>query len=635
MAEFDLAIKGKRDLEERIKELEGKVQNSTEDLRRAKEEKDRLIAELKKEIEKKEEIKVIAKDKGDLERKVGILEKDIAGKTEELKKVTKEKEKMGRELVEIKDKLAKLEGDCKEAERTRVQLIEREKEIEGLKAGIEKQQEERKRLTTEMEGLKGEKEKILTELNKAIEKARVMEEEMERLRISQEERQKEITLLKNRIAELSKREVEVAKERDIAKNEVLELQKKIKEMETNIDKIAEERDRLRLLLSEEKRKIDEVSSQIAILRQREKELLDLNATIKGVMEGRLLEIGQKLQVCERDVVSLQNERISRETASEELKRSVESLNAEVLRLRGFESEARNFQAESNRYIERINELERLIENSKKEDAGLRSELMKRDEEISRLIRDKKDLEKNLSELKDKVKGQGYKTLVIGDEKISPNHISSYMFRSQLTLGRLGIKEIPWRKGDLYEDFIGEHILYEEAKRINLKGKDNEGFNKLSLSKEDMEYLNRFNLITNLINHEIRKLSPERSAEAVVLRYSDDDRNEKAAMVVDVQNQIKAGLSVKDVVRSFSKSEYMTFSDKDINELFGDLSGYFSDNEVASTFNKDRFIVLKIKIRPLEYRPYESPSEDTIRMLREYVSMLIATLRSKRDVRFSD
>lgn len=151
----------------------------------------------------------------------------------------------------------------------------------------------------------------------------------------------------------------------------------------------------------------------------------------------------------------------------------------------------------------------------------------------------------------------------------------------------------------------------------------------------MEYLNRFNLITNLINHELKRLPPKMSAEAIVLKYSDKDRCEKAAMVVDMQNQIKAGLPVKDVVRSFPDAEYMSLSDKDINELFGDISGQFSDNEVASTFNKDRFIVLKVKIRTLEYRPYESSFEDTVKSLREYVSRLILTLRSRRDVRFSD
>lgn len=717
IAEYDLAIREKKALEERIKELEVKVQDSTQSLKVVIEERDSLVAELKKEIEigkkaiaeyanrlgemekKDNEIKILIKDKEDFEKKVAILEKGILEKSEELKKIRDENKRLNIELMEMKNKLVNMNEAGQDIERMKVLLSNKEREIEDLKASIQKQQDEQRRLTAGIEELGREKENLTAELHKikdlydrvlkekeilsdslvraadkivelkgkieedrdlekklseaekkaqtlqselkkALEEGKRIKEEKESLSLSHEERKKEIVLLNNRVSELGRREEELARERDIAKEEVIELKKKLKEMEekiatADISKITEERDRLRLLLDEEKKRNEEAGSQIAALKQRETELLGLNATMKGVMEGRLSEIGQRLQVCERDMASIQNERIARETAAEELKRSIESLKAEVSRLRAFELEAKNLQVESNRYIEKIKELERSIENSKKEGAGLRSRLVKSDKEISRLIGEKRELEKIVGELKDKIKGRGYKTLIIGDERFSADHISSYMFKSQLTLGRSGIKEIPWRKGDLYEDFIAEYLLYEEAKKINLKGKDSEGFNNLSLSREDMEYLNRFNLITNLINHELKRLPPKMSAEAIVLKYSDKDRYEKAAMVVDMQNQIKAGLPVKDVVRSFPDAEYMSLSDKDINELFGDISGQLSDNEVASTFNKDRFIVLKVKIRTLEYRPYESSFEDTVKSLREYVSRLILTLRSRRDVRFSD
>ena len=404
--------------------------------------------------------------------------------------------------------------------------------------------------------------------------------------------------------------------------------------------IRAERDKLKELLNEEKRRYEEANSQIAFFKKREAELLNLNATMKDVMGGRLSDLGQRLQMCERDLVSLKNEISAKEAASEDFKRSIESMRKEVSRLRKFESEVQKLQDDldqSRQYAEKVKALESQIEKDKKEGIELKSSLKKKDEEILRLIEEKKSLERIVTELQDNMRDRSHKTLIIGDQRFSPGYISSYMFKSQLIFSRIGVRDIPWRNGDLYEDFISEYILYEEAKKINLKRKDNlKELNKgLILTKEDIEYLDRFNLIKDFLDEELKKMTLERSAEAVVIKYTDDDRYEKAAMVIDIQNKIKNGLSPNKVLSLYPQAEYKRLAYEDIKGLLGELSDRLSDNQVVSTFNKEMFIVLKIRTEPLEYRPFEVYDKDMTKRLKKYISKLISALRSKGDVRFSD
>jgi len=56
---------------------------------------------------------------------------------------------------------------------------------------------------------------------------------------------------------------------------------------------------------------------------------------------------------------------------------------------------------------------------------------------------------------------------------------------------------------------------------------------------------------------------------------------------------------------------------------------------VSTFNKERFMVIQIKEKPVEYRPFDPPSQIVDKRLREYISKWILTQRAKRDIRFSD
>lgn len=594
------ALKEKRVLEGRIKELEDQLKDNVNALRRMEEEKDNLLSELEKN---RKEITNLDNLKKDTEVKENLLR----DKQSEIAILREEKDSIIKKLTEY-------ENNEKELKK---QIDDEKKKAQVLEA----------------------------ELRQTVEECRGIREDRESLKLSLGEKIKEVELLDKKILKLVRREDDLKKEKEFATKEVFDLRKKIEELEdkasaSDITKVIDERDRLRLLLNEEKRRYEEANSQIAFFKKREAELLSLNATMKDVMGERLLDLGQRLQICERDLVSLQNEISAKEAASEDFKKSIESMRKEVSRLRKFESEVQKLRGDldqSRQFAEKVKALESQIEKDKKEGIELKSSLKKKDEEILRLIEEKKSLKRIVTELQDKMRDRSYKTLIIGDERFSPGYISSYMFKSQLIFSRIGVRDIPWRNGDLYEDFISEHILYEEAEKINLKRKDNlKELNKgLILTKEDIEYLDRFNLIKDFLNEELRKMTLERSAEAVVIKYTDDDRYEKAAMVIDIQNEIKAGFSLNEVLKLHPQAEYKKIANSDIKKLFGGLSDQFLDNEVVSTFSKDRFIVLKIRTEPLEYRPFEVYDKDKTKRLKEYISKLISALRSKRDVRFFD
>lgn len=638
-------------------------------------------------VKREKEAEIIIKEKESLVKKLASLEKEISSKTEEAKKVKDEKERLGIEAMEMKKKLALMTDTGKELERKEAMVREMEKEIKELKKSLQNQQGDHERLRKEIENLMREREEVSTKLRQAednynrilkengqlqaksvaitdqinqlqkrlsetekkaadlqAEKTKMVED-LERLKKEKDkvdsnlnERAEEIKLLKTKLSELSEREGKLIKEKDDASAEALDLKKRLKvleEKESDMNKLMDDMDRLRSLLSEEKRKNNEANSRIAVLEQKEKELLGLNAAMKGVMESRLSEMGQRVQVCERDLSGLQKKKIEMEHYSEELKRSLESLKTEVSRLRGLETEAKTALNRSHQYEAKVKELEKVTEEGLKERTDLNMRLQRKDEEISRLLSEKRELEALLAESKEKKEGSILKTIVIGDERFSSDYVASYMFRSQLFLSRIGIKNMPWRSGDLNEDFINEHILYEEAKKLDLKDRGNyEGFNrKFNLEKEEVEYLNRFNMISNLISHELKKLPPERSGEAVFVRYSVKDRYERAVMVADMQNRMKSGVPVEDVIKLYPDAEYRTLSENDINKLFGNLSGNFSDNEVASTFNNERFMVVRIRINHLEYRPFEIPEDESNGRLREFISRLVSVGRTKKEISF--
>lgn len=563
--EFDGALREKRTLEERLRELEKERQ----------------------------------KEAGALKAEIELLSKRVAEAGEKEAELRKEIDAEKKKVADYSKRLFELEANYSKA------LKEKVSEIEA----------DQKKMIEEREGLKAEREKLLLILK---------------------EREGEIESLRKKMAELGKREDELRKAKEDLDKEVIDLKRRMREVEEKAtrsatDKVAGEVNRLKSLLSEEKKRCNEAYSEIINLKEREKELLKLNASLKGVMEDRLSDMGQRLQACEKDLSGLQKEKSEKETR---LARDIESLREEITRLKGIEASAKDLHNRSREYEVRIKELEKEVEEGARDRLGLKEELKKREEELSRLKSDKKELESLLTSLKTKAR---HKYIVIGNERFSLEDISSYMFKSQLLMSKIGIRNVPWRGGDLNEDFINEQLLYEEAKKLDLE--ESRGYEDLnrgfSLSEEEVEYLNRFKIISNLIIHELKRLPPERSGEAVVLRYSDKDRYEKAEMVADLQNRIKSGLSIKEAIGLYHDTEYKTLTDRDIIELFGDLSNHFSDNEVAGTFNRERFMVVRIKIKPLWYSPFEPPEVDVDKGLKEYIQKLLSVLRSKREIRFSD
>jgi hypothetical protein len=350
------------------------------------------------------------------------------------------------------------------------------------------------------------------------------------------------------------------------------------------------------------------------------------------MESRISDVGSRLQTCERDLSEVKKEKAEKEFSIQGMSATIKNLESEIERLRGFEIEAKRLEDRLNeglQFEKMVSELQKRLQDKERDGAELRARLKEREDELSRLKIEKSEIERHMAELKDKIK-EGVRFITIGKERFSRDYISSYMFRSQILFGKLGIRDIPWRRGDLYNDFINEQVLYDEAKNIEKKDlRDLKGI--LLQNKDEIEYLKRFNLISYLLNQELKKLSPEISAEAILFPYSD----ENAAKVVNIQNEVKSGLSIREIVKSYPGAEYRILSESDIHELFGDLSNRLSDGEVVSTFNKERFMVIQIKEKPVEYRPFDPPSQIVDKRLREYISKWILTQRAKRDIRFSD
>ncbi len=657
--EIRLLINKKEELEKKVAVLEGDISNRSEEINKIKEEKEGLIKEIEGLRARLSILDEVSKKIGEKEVLLNEKQKEVESLRNDIKKRQEEQDRLNAEIEGLKQEREKYIARLQEMRDSYSKLL-MEKEllknsitiaadkVEELKV----QADENKRLAKKL--LESEKriQVLENDLSKVMEDAKILKEEKEHLRLAFEEKTKEIEELRKSIVELNKRENETKKQKEDAERELLDLRSRLikaeeRLSEVDVNKLRDERDRLNAMLLEEKRQFDKANSEIIALKdrekkllEREKELLDLNASLRGVMESRVLELGQKLQACERDLTFLRQEKAEKERAMKDLMSSLKSLNKEVTRLQVFESEAKKLQnifSINSRNEEKIRELEGRIEILTREGTELMGRLKKKEEEVAALKIQRQDLERLVSQLGEKAEGLATKFLIIDNKKFSTNYILSYLYKTHFLLSKIGVGNIPWKTGDPVEDFIAEHLLYEAAQRVSVSAdRDDKKLNTfVNLDKEELEYIERFNIISKFINNGLKKLPPDRFGETVVLHYSDEDRYEKAAMVVDIQDKMRSGFSARDIVKLYHGAEYTVLSARNILDLFGGLANSFSDNEVVSTFNRERFMVIKVRVVSTEFRPFDSAEKHINERIKEYTTNLVQNLKAKRNIIFPD
>lgn len=230
---------------------------------------------------------------------------------------------------------------------------------------------------------------------------------------------------------------------------------------------------------------------------------------------------------------------------------------------------------------------------------------------------------------------GYRAVAvtIRDQKYTTAQILDFLVASSSVMAKAGIREFPWRSGNIYEDFINEEILYEEAKKRNVAVDTRtreELSRKLGLTGAEADSLARCLTVSTLIDDRIRSLPERRLVESLVVRFSEKDKQEKVALAAELQTQAKGGKSFEEIVVAFPGK--VRFSVIDFQELQGWIKERIEllrDGEVSVVWTKDGYMILKPVVKKLSYRPFDEMGPLMKNEIRLFVKSWLEDLRKGR------
>lgn len=317
----------------------------------------------------------------------------------------------------------------------------------------------------------------------------------------------------------------------------------------------------------------------------------------------------------REVESLAHPESRRDTDANKNEKVPEAVKAESARENGQKEAERKMQLLEGQLARAAEEKDRLgvlLEEEKRKAETVRATMTELEK------RDPKDAPK-------------YRKLLvtIKDKEYTAEQVLDFMATSSLAMSKGGIREIPWRNGSLFEDFINEQILYDEARRQNVAAdakKQKELAEKFRLTAEEAEYLGRYLAISDLVDGEISNMPEERVVESLTVRYTEKDKQEKVVLANELQTQAKSGRSLEEISRTFpEKTRFSVVGFQEMQGWIKERIELLQDGEVSVVWTKDGYMILRPTVKKASYRPFEETRpvrNDEIRaFVREWVEEL--------------
>lgn len=233
---------------------------------------------------------------------------------------------------------------------------------------------------------------------------------------------------------------------------------------------------------------------------------------------------------------------------------------------------------------------------------------------------------------DTKEGSGRETAAIriGDKRFPLSLVLDYMAHSSSAISRLGVREVLWRNGNIYEDFVNEQILYEEAKRSKVAeepDKQRELVEKYRLVAEESDYLVRYLAIGGLIDRRIKGLPEERVVESLHVRYTEGDKQEKLLLATELQQLAKSGKSFEDIYKSYPRAvRYGMIGFQDLQGWIKERIELLQDGDVSAVWTKDGYMILKPVLKKLSYSPLEVMGDRRGDEIRVFIRQWIEELR---------
>jgi hypothetical protein len=219
---------------------------------------------------------------------------------------------------------------------------------------------------------------------------------------------------------------------------------------------------------------------------------------------------------------------------------------------------------------------------------------------------------------------------IGAETYSERQVIDAMMSSSSAMAKAGIRDVPWRSGDLLDDFVNEQVLYREATKVKTDtgaARLNELAAKFRLNAEETEYLAKYLLIADLVDRKMKSIPEERVVESLTVDYTQGDQQGKVALATELQEQARGGKTFGEIAAAYSgKVRFMVMRFQELQGWIKDRIEMLKDGEISVVWTKEGYMVLMPMTRRPSYGAFEDEKPGRKNEARAFVRAWIEELR---------
>jgi len=198
----------------------------------------------------------------------------------------------------------------------------------------------------------------------------------------------------------------------------------------------------------------------------------------------------------------------------------------------------------------------------------------------------------------KIRGEMYTTL----------QVINFMLSSSSAMVKVGIRDVPWRSGDLFDDFVNEQVLYSEARRVKVNAdaaRVNELAIKFKLDADEAEYLGRYLAIVDLIDRKMKSIPEERVVESLTVDYTGGDQQGKVALATELQERARGGKTLGEIAAAFpGRVRFSVIGFQELQGWIKDRIELLKDGEISVVWTKEGYMILRPVTKQRSYGAFE-------------------------------
>ncbi len=303
----------------------------------------------------------------------------------------------------------------------------------------------------------------------------------------------------------------------------------------------------------------------------------------------------------------------------------------------------NLERDLSTAVEEKKRLEGLIEEERRKALAISeklAEIEKREAELKTRLAGFEERQKRSSQKVDRYQQQpeGLEvTVTVGDRRYSGQDVINFMALSSVVISRLGVRDVLWRRGNIFEDFIDERVLADEARRANVSPDPtmkNEIARKFNFAVEEADYLSTYLAIAELLDRKVKSMPEERVVQSLTVSYTEADKHEKVALAAELQGEAKAGRSFEEISRLFrGKVKFSVMRFQELQGWVKDRIELLRDGEISVVWTKDGYMILKPVLKRPSLGLLEEDQPGRRNEIRAYVREWTEELRKgAKDIR---